>query len=361
MAISITDLETIQLQILKLSPMKKDSKIEEILTLLQSESYGQAQALINDYIETSAEEIQQRSTKSTLEPEISKEDQAIIDEFKLFVTPGHKETTQTVEVDINDYVSKETNITKEQASVDYDTLLSLDADDVLSDNIDIDISHTQEKKETEDIFFQTPDKEESIDFLTDNHVPKDTFFEERETGLPKKEDSLLDFEAMPHIAQKLINMNKHYPPVEISHEKFDTVEALIDKIAQEGYNESEMEETLAYVDKLIKDKQHTEASQLLLVCGATKSKFAQFMLARELYKGLILTKNVKESFILMDKLAKEEYPEALCDLGQFYENGIGIPQDLAKAEKLYKEASDLGIKRAKKHYSRLKKTNRSIF
>ncbi|MBA1420915.1 MAG: sel1 repeat family protein [Epsilonproteobacteria bacterium] len=411
LAISITDLETIQLQILKLTPMKSDSKIQEILTLLQSESYGQAQALITDYIETAPEEIHQRSAKTPATHEISEEDQAIIDEFQLFVTPKDKETAEILEIDINDYASKEPKITKNQGSVDYDALLNLDANDVLSDNIDIDISHSDKKEKVEDVFFNPP-AEESVDFLFDDHVPKDTFFDvdQKEESTPKsgqkdhldellsvektqvlqgttkihkiqrkteetileekdifntpiveEQESTLSYKAMPHISQKLISMKKQYPPIQKTYERFDTVEALLTKIAQDGYTETEMEEMIEYVGKLIENAKYTEASQLLLVCGATESKFAQFMLARELFKGSVLTKNIQESFTLMNTLATDDYPEALCDLGQFYENGIGTSQDLMKAEGLYKESLNLGIKRAKKHYSRLKKLNRGVF
>ncbi len=386
LAISITDLETIQLQILKLSPMKSDSKIQEILTLLQSESYGQAQALITDYIETAPEEIHQRSAQTPTVPIISDQDQEIIDEFQLFVTPKDKETSEILEIDINDYASKEPKITKNQDSVDYDALLNLDADDVLSDNIDIDISHSAKKEEVVDVFFN-PQAEESVDFFFGDHVPKDTFFdtEKKEdteieknqedpieetikeeknilnTPVTNEKESLLSYKAIPHISQKLISMKKQYPPIQKTYEKFDTVEALLIKIAQDGYTETEMEEMVKYIGKLIENAKYTEASQLLLLCGATESKFAQFILARELYKGSVLTKNIQESFTLMNTLATDDYPEALCDLAQFYENGIGTSKDLMKAEGLYKEALNLGIKRAKKHYSRLKKINRGVF
>ena len=155
-------------------------------------------------------------------------------------------------------------------------------------------------------------------------------------------------------------MKKRYPLIQTSYEKFDTVESLLTKIAQDGYTESEIEEMIAYIQKLIKKTKYTEAGQLLLVCAATASKFAQFMLARELYKGSILRKNIPEAFTLMNTLAIDDYPEALCDLGQFYENGIGTTPDLVKAEGLYKEAVNLNIKRAKKHYTRLKRHNRGF-
>ncbi len=50
-AISITDIETIQLQVLKLGMLKTDEKIQEIITAIQTENYAQAQRLIAVYIE----------------------------------------------------------------------------------------------------------------------------------------------------------------------------------------------------------------------------------------------------------------------------------------------------------------------
>ncbi|MDQ7083635.1 MAG: hypothetical protein Q9M36_01310 [Sulfurovum sp.] len=85
------------------------------------------------------------------------------------------------------------------------------------------------------------------------------------------------------------------------------------------------------------------------------------MFARELYTGVLIQQNIESSFLLMNTLAKDNYPEALCDLGQFYENGIGTIPDLIKAESLYKEAMELGIKRAMRHHSRLQKQNKGFF
>lgn len=462
LAISMTDLETIQLQILKLTPMKSDSKVQEILTLLQNESFAQAQARITDYIETAPEEIHQRISENKA-VDISPEDQAIIDEFQLFVTPTEDGTKEIQEIDINQFPSTRPKITKHKKSVDYDALLSLDADDVLKGNIKIDVSDKKKNKVTldKDTFFDKIEEEETP-LILDDYVPKDTFFDKEETEdekaallaieedqvlkgttkinsvKRKREEEKLDtilaktpepmtekekkttstevvkttkndekekdtipaikesttqnfkekvvkqinktevtkneaplvennhtpslsYEAIPDISQKLISMKKLYPPIQKSYEKFDTVEALMKKIAQEGYSETEMNEMQEYIQKRIADEKYTEAAQLLLLCGATESKFSQFMLARELFKGSVLTKNIDEAFTLMNILANDDYPEALCDLGQLYEHGIGTTSDLMKAEGLYKEAVDLGIKRAKKHYTRLKKINRSIF
>jgi len=173
--------------------------------------------------------------------------------------------------------------------------------------------------------------------------------------------TLKEYKAMPYISQKFISLKKQYPPIQKTYEKFDTVESLLTKIADKGYSETEIEEMITYIYKLMEKAEYTEAAQLLLVCAATESKFVQFMLARELYTGSVLTKNMPEAFTLMNTLAVDDYPEALCDIGQFYENGIGTSPDLVKAEAFYKESANKGIQRAKKHYTRLKKLNRGFF
>jgi len=402
LAISITDIETIQLQTLKLTPIKTDSKIQEILTLLNAGNYAQAQALITHYIDTAPDEILQRTSQHK-EPIISDDDQAIIDEFNLFVTPTTK-ANKTVEVDMNDYASIQPKITKEKHTIDFDSLLNIDAADVLPNNIDIDLSDTTQVDKPQDTFFEATEEEVIEPLINDdNNIPKDTFFEDsiedtldkelEEIAIEKEEEKEtlkeenvtfeediveeekdifntpitddtrepVTYKAMPHISQKLVSMKERYPLIQKTYEKFDTVESLLTKIAEDGYKESEIEEMIGYIRKLIEKAKYTEAAQLLLVCGSTESKFAQFMLARELYTGSVLTKNIPEAFTLMNTLAIDDYPEALCDLGQFYENGIGTTPDFMKAEGLYKEAVNLGIKRAKKHYARLKKHNRGFF
>ena len=385
LAISITDIETIQLQVLKLSPIKTDNKIQEILTLLQSGSYAQAQGLITTYIDSAPDAILQR-TSQVMKPVVTEEEQSIIDEFKLFVTPSNHDS-KTAEVDINEYPSIDVKITKAKHTVDYNALLNLGADDVLQDNIDIDISHGKEKSQIADKFFEETAVSE-VPLLKETDIQKDTFFEDfaedpidtpHEDPLeleeePSTEEELTDsdnapvskepiaisYKAMPHITQKFITMKKRYPLIQTDYETFDTLDSLLNKITQEGYTENEIEEMIGYIQKLVEKTEYTQAAQLLLVCAATESKYAQFMLARELYKGKVLEKNIIEAFTLMNTLALDDNPEALCDLGQFYENGIGTSPDLMKAEGLYKEALDLGIKRAKKHHARLKKHNRGF-
>jgi hypothetical protein len=397
-AISITDVETIQLQVLKLALLQSDMKIQEIVTAIQAENYAQAQRLINQYIETPTENILQR-TSQKVQAAKAEEDQAIIDEFDLFITSNTVETPQ--EIDINDFLLDELPVrkkveTKKVDQSDFDALLNIDFDNVLTDNIEMDVAQT-----SKDTFFDSP-KEKNKQAIDTSQIPKDTFFDTQETikeesiaqetpkeetiveeketfiqtEVPSKEEPLkelkpavkseeetrsINYKAIPYIAQKLLSMKKQYPPVDGTYGKFESVENLLKKISQEGYNEVEIEETLTYIQKLTEESKEIEAAHLLLVCAATESKFAQFMLARELYKGTLLTKDIPEAFTQMHSLALEDYPEALCDLAQFYEHGIGTGKDNKKAEEFYKEAMDFGIKRAEKHYKRLNKQNRGFF
>jgi hypothetical protein len=483
LAISITDIETIQLQILKLGLLKTDTKIQEIIAVLQAENYAKAQRLIKVYIDTPIEEILQRAsqqksldldlekliTVNKKETIISEEDQKIIDEFQLFTTNDDNRPTQTKkkEIDINDYLpdmSDTPNIKIDTPSADFDALLNLEATDVMPDNIELDIS--QDPNES---FFNISVKEEKPTSHTEN-VPRDTFFDMdeseetlveeppskdpfetlltvktnkkeslitkrkaslikdalktqaatekdlqgkglketalkeialKETALRKKvsnktplaktplvkketaqkpvdiaahsplEKELLQepkvktvpesYPAISYIRQKFVSMRKQYEPIQKNHDRFPTVETFLTTISQDGYKEKEIEETLVYVEKLIKEQKFAEAGQLQLVCASTESNFAQLMLARELYRGILLRKNVSEAFYILTHMADDNYPEALCDLGQFHENGIGTGRNKKVAEELYKKAMDMGIKRAEKHYARLKKQNKGFF
>jgi len=483
LAISITDIETIQFQILKLGLLQTDSKIQDIITALQAENYAKAQGLITLYIEAPTENVLQR-TSQTKKPVMTTVDKTTIDEFKLFVTAEkeevdindfyvdafesrrkqsqekevikkvnfddfledalnieptrpkkdegkkqketqelfgeididdfpenildigkkpQKEKESAEEIDINDFLNDAPQTETVQAeNTNFDTLLNIDSEDVLPNNITLDI-----RDDSRDTFFETPSPQKK-EIIDTSNIPKDTFFDIEKTeaentmtqkGLIKKtfteefdeikeveqivekntqeEETFFQdlkpetevqeemipshYKAIPYIAQKLESMQKQYPPVETTYEKSSTVESLLEKISQETYTEDEIEETLNYVKELIEKKEYSQAAQLMIICGATESKFAQFMLARELYKGTLLTKNIPEAFNLINTLAMDDYPEALCDLGQFYENGIGTKKDIKRAKELYKEAMDMGIKRADSHHARLKKRRKSFF
>ena len=393
LAISITDIETIQLQILKLSALKTDAKIQEIITGLQAENYAQTQALITTYIEMPTEEILQRTSQAARQS-IKEKEKAIIEEFDLLVTTPEEEKEKKKEFFDFSTLSSGDVPRQEQEAIDFDTLLNIETDDILAGNIELDISHTPK-----DTFFDLPEQE--AENTKESHIntafiPKDTFFDieeppviqevqkekvayEEETTIPseehnnettQKESSTIpskenipsQYRAIPYIDQKFKNMHTQYPPIQESDENFSSVNAWLLQISNDGYTNGEVEEMIKYITKLTKENSLAEAAQLLLISGATKSKFAQFMLARALYTGKILQKNLPESFTLINRLAMDDdYPEAICDLAQFYENGIGIDKDKKKAEELYKEAMGLGIKRAISHYERIRKQNSSFF
>lgn len=433
LAISIGDTETIQLQILKLSPLISDEKIQEILRGLQAENYAQTQALITDYIENAPDEIIQRTSQH--EPLSPEEEDEIIEEFDLFRVKPEKEEKEIDEIlDLESFgeMQKPQTTPKE---TDYDSLLSLKSEDILSDNISIDQKTLVQKDdffdqedqtaynyteviEKDDFFHDMTEKqeaasaEEGLDALNDMLWSKENDHPEKEPSeeTPSPADDLTperhaeektdeeqqkeddtppvqkksaqrteekpsalaalkkkrkevpsEYEPITYIDQKLKNMMTQYPPLEIPESSYASVDAWLMKISNEGYTEKEIEEMMGYIRKLAEEGKKAEAAQLLLISAATQSKFAQFMLARSLFKGDLLEKNLPEAFTLIKRLAMDDdYAEAICDLAQLYEYGIGIDKDKKRAEALYKEAMELGIKRAEAHYERLNSANRGL-
>ena len=422
LAISIGDTETIQLQMLKLSPLKTDEKIQEIIRGLQAENYAQTQALITEYIETPIEEILQRTSQhktetdtETATEEVEEDEEAIIEEFDLFRVKPESDEEEIEEIlDLEGFGEKKRDNKSEESDINFDALLNLKSEDVLANNIEIEKIQSPE----DDFFSDTRNSEsynyteviEKDDFFHDipspqeRSVPEDDFdallqpvkealpeetetqtdisneppspletgkepvsTEEREAKEPlsfyekKKDPENRHYEAIPYIDQKLKNMLTQYPPLVDAEETYASVDAWLLKISNEGYTESEVEEMITYIQKLDKEGKKAEAAQLLLISAATHSKYAQFMLARSLFKGDLLEKNLPEAFTLINRLAMDdEYAEAICDLGQLYENGIGISKDKKRAEALYKEAMELGIKRASAHYERVHRENKGL-
>ena len=437
LAISITDIETIQLQILQLGPLRTDEKIQEILTALKAENYAQAQGLIATYIDTPTKEILQRTFQKEQKRRDIQENNTI-DEFNLLADDESNSEIKTFDFEDMLAFSEEKETIEEkplktEKKNDFDSLLNLSSDDILPNNIKIDLKHSesnafwdepeipemQTKEISKDTFFDTEENrvknseeekseipaiksmEEFLDEIPEEPLkesmekspektPEETFSMEpaeeeknidivetieeektveqtlEETGEKEEEEAVKTsknkkYKAIPYIDQKFKNMNVQYPPVQESMESFPSVDAWLLNISNNGYSEEEIEAMIQKVDSLsIEDK--AEAAQLLLITAATESKYAQFRLARTLYKGEILQKNLAESFTLINRLAtNDDYPEAICDLAQFYEHGIGIGKDKKKAESLYEEAMDLGISRAADHYKRIRKQNSGLF
>ncbi len=471
LAISMTDIETIQLQILKLGLLKTDDKIQEIIATLYETNYAKAQSLIIEYIETPHHEILQRTfqkesekiqrhKKKLEEARIEEEkrepksEKELVSEFDLF----HAEPTSSAPapaertvIDLDDMI-KMHNAHMEKAveadskngdegDVNFDSLLNIKSDEVMPDNISIDIEADNDfwkqpedkaplsESSEEDSFFNTESPEETPvtmdeifeerplvdseeETVTDDdifelaqtpaalpeekqeentaealeaeqeqdiseEIPESENEEEREEALPetseenqneKPEENKEEpyeaperYKAITYIDQKFKNMQVQYPTVDPAEETFDSVTQWLVQIANEGYTESDIEEILKKIDDL-KEENRPEAGQLLLITAATKSKYAQFRLARALFKGDILEKNLPEAFTIINRLAvNDDYPEAICDLAQFYEHGVGIDKDKKKAIAFYLQAKELGIQRAVAHVERLNKEKKGLF
>ena len=163
----MTDIETIQLQILKLGLLKSDDKIQEIIETLYETNYAQAQALIIEYIETPHHEILQRTfqkekekfqkrkrTDDRFEEKViieevkpkpqqkPKTEKELMNEFDLFDVPTENVPTRTV-IDLNDMINMhnkhQEKEQKKENNISFDALLNIKSDDVMPNNIKIDI------------------------------------------------------------------------------------------------------------------------------------------------------------------------------------------------------------------------------
>ena len=207
-----------------------------------------------------------------------------------------------------------------------------------NESMDRDDLESIESQENQDNIEETKDSDsESIDSKQ----------EERENTI---------YPPMPHIELKFKNMLNQYPPIEYDEIICQEIYPMIDKIAQEEYSEQDIWNLIDEYQRYKEEGNLSCAAQILLLAAGTESQFAQFLLARELFSGEVLQKDHGEAFTQVKKLAEKNFPEAICDLGQFYEYGIGIGKDKKMALLLYEEAAEMGVARAKRHVERLKKS-----
>jgi len=229
---------------------------------------------------------------------------------------------------------------------------------------DLEIRETSEYEKTEEVRSETLHEPESFHSTSVSEEKDYEAKSDEESGLGEvsyKTSSVVgDGEKYPpisYIGQKFRNMQHQFPPIERSEVLPPEVERMRKKIAQEGYTEEEIEAFLRHYQEYKSQGKRAEAAQVLLLAAATESKFAQFLLARELFKGEVIQEDHAESFTQINTLADQNFAEAICDLGQFYEYGVGIGKDRQMALLLYEEAAELGVARARKHYERLKNSN----
>lgn len=388
LAISITDIETIQLQISKLRLLKTDMQIQKIIEALETESYALAQTLIQEYIDTPVQEVHQRTADTKTTYPYTAEEQKLIDEFDLFILENDK-ASDNEPIDVNQYMQ--------------DTASALDISDVPNNEQDLAmkepepaIQNSELKRRKEDTFYedQPLQSEPSSDSLyaeeqqqdntivqTDDSAEEDlqtkpsdtaqetTQEEQTETTSvqiqkpmkswedPKSEN--VEYPPIFSIKQQFLQASQKYQLLENGTSPQISSTAWMNQISdQKGYTKQEVEEVVTRAMKLSQSdvtQDLSEAGELILLSGLTENEFGQLIFARELYKGKLLQRNIDEAFQRIEELAAKEYPEAICDLGQFYEHGISTKKDKKQARELYQKAMHLGIKRAQKHFERLKK------
>jgi hypothetical protein len=352
LAISITDIDTIQLQILKLNQIKTDTALQEIISTLQSNNYAKAQSLIQEYLDNPPqEEVVQRvdniPTPSNLFEEVDEGSEAI--EIQL-------DDMLKIQQDSYSHTVKE-SISNTHEEIDFDSLLNISQEDILTNNIDIDLSSKK----------SSVDWNDTLEFVTEE-IPKDTYLEENISQQPQISNAneisnsyTNQYAPIEHIEEKFQNMLKQYPQTQPKVTLYESTNRWLKKIKLEGYNEENVEEIIEYVKQISKQNK-SEASQLLLLTASCDSKYATFILARELYKGDLIEQDINQAFDLMYQLAiNDNYAEAICDLAQFYEYGVGVRADKKQALKLYDEAMQQGITRAMRHYDRLSQQKKKLF
>jgi len=180
----------------------------------------------------------------------------------------------------------------------------------------------------------------------------------KESKKSTKENNI--YPPIPHIEEKFRRFFIHYPPLKESDVWVEVVIKFLKNISKESYTDKDVEAFLEEFDYFVKRGDIVRASQVILLAGATDSQYAQFRLARELFSGKILQRNIEASFAIIKKLAEEYYPEAVCDLAQFYEYGLGVEKNKKVALKLYEKAFELGSVRASKHINRLKEASSGL-
>jgi len=304
LAIALNDVETIAIQIPKLQSLEMDYHVKSIIFLLDNKNYLDAQQHITTYIATSTTSIEVPNTDNTLQS-----DPQLDTEIPL-ASLSEEDTAEISEI-----------------------LTPIDEPSIKPS--------------------------QTIDFNL-QEIPKDDFFDTLAQETIDKHDDL-DIDVSNALYKNFKHLQDIYIPITPIQHISPKVKEWLNALSVTTYSEADIANILKDSTS-VEETDKAEAAQLLLLAAASASEYAQFTLARALYKGTLLERDLDGSFKIMSQLAyKQKYPEALCDLAQFYENGVSVDIDTLQAETLYKEAVDLGVQRALKHYKRLQKESEGFF
>ena len=353
LAISIGDMETVHLQKSKLLALQADKHIKRIIEEIDAENYATTQSLIDAYIQMAPQMIVQRTPVE--EEHHSEEEERVIEEFELFRTP----TPQTTQNDalFTTFQEESTSAYEEPKQEP----LSNVAEEQPKDDFFYDLPSLEAFVPEEPTPPQPPLHQESIPAPTSTVTPATEPTPRAKNAIEQMLDESEDhyYQPISYAYEKYTHLRTQYPPLFPSQTSFESVKQWLSHVSTEGYTESEVEEMIEKVTQLQHQGNMTEAAHLLLAIAATHSPFAHFMLARAIFKGELFEANSNEAFEMMKALVVDEaYPEAICDLAQMYESGIGTEPNLEEAYRLYREAANAGIKRAQRHCQRIEESQK---
>lgn len=374
-AISMTDSETIRLQLLKLEPFEIDPKLDEIIDLLKMKNYAQAQYLITDYINpTKIIEEESERPKTKPQEKIQKERRhSILEEFQILmptnkniedeeeqdespdeVFPPHKVLLE-IRDDENEFDEEERNedFDKEDIETDEEEIADYDAQHVEIEN--------NEETNEEERRYGEEDNIEQDEEIQDT-LEDDTPFDKDENTSEEENDSdenELDERRKPTPIKDIQErFEQIYGVYNFAHEtdtRYQSTKIWITQIKNRGVTDSSLQAMLRHIENLKGRDDTSEAAQLICVCAATNLQLGRLLLARELYRGKLVAQDEVEAYKIIHELAEEDYNEALCDLGQFYEFGVAVSKNEKKAKELYEKAIQEGLQRARPHLERVSK------
>jgi len=244
-----------------------------------------------------------------------------------------------------DYTFDEPQREPESNTYDHNLIMDDDLDDIAKDYY-----RQKFEEDVDQVKYASEEEEESV--------------QEERLGAFEGEEKGVDENGLYHpiqfLDQKFKSILNRFPQKESIESNLDSIKHIV-ALFEKPYAEAEVSMALSQFDEFKKNEEYEEAAKILLVVANTQSPNAHFRLARELFKGDVLEQNYPEAFIQMNDLALDGYVEAICDLGQFYEYGIGIKKDRKKALSLYEEAHGLGLERAKELYDKLENTKKNFF
>ena len=371
-AISMTDSETIRLQLLKLEPFEIDPKLDEIIDLLKMKNYAQAQYLITDYINPT-KIIEEESEKPKTKPQekIQKEKRhSILEEFQILM-PTNKNIEEEEDEEEQDESScevfpphkvlleirdEEDEFNEEEHDGDFDKE-DIEADE--EEIADYDAQHVETENDEEIDEEERRDEEDSIeqDEEIQNTQEDDAPFDEDENT--SEEENELDERRKPTPIRDIQErFEQIYGVYNFAHEtdtRYQSTKIWITQIKNRGVTDSSLQAMLRHIENLKGRDDTSEAAQLICVCAATNLQLGRLLLARELYRGKLVAQDEVEAYKIIHELAEEDYNEALCDLGQFYEFGVAVSKNEKKAKELYEKAIQEGLQRARPHLERVSK------